>query len=295
VGTAIVLQTGPATVTPAQTAPAVATPATEVAVPSPAVAQPVAEAEAPAVPSTAPAEDSAPRAVVPASAEAPAEPPTAVGTEGDQAGLVSDDPFAQSANVLAGLQSYRYVTVFSFTGEVDGEPESGSIEMRGAVAGLDRQMATWKDLESGQEFGIIRIGDEAWMQEGETWTSVPTMVADLMAQAVLVFAPSASWEELAEGVGTTATYVGTETVNGIPARHYTSTYTNWMQAEDINVEDASGDIWMAEAGYPVRYRFTAKGVDEEGYKGSALWTMELSDVNGAVTIDAPPVAEESGE
>ena len=229
------------------------------------------------------------------SAEAPAAPPTAVATEGDQASVLSGDPFAQSANVLAELQSYRYVTVFSFTGEVDGEPESGSIEMRGAVAGPDRQMATWKDLESGQEFGIIRIGDEAWMQEGETWTSVPTMVADLMAQAVLVFAPSAGWAELAEGVGTTATYVGTETVNGIPARHYTSTYTDWMQAEDVHVEDASGDIWMAEAGYPVRYRFTAIGVDEEGYRGSALWTMELSDVNGAVTIDAPPVTEESAE
>jgi hypothetical protein len=215
--------------------------------------------------------------------------------QGDQAVAASDAPFAQSVDVLAGLQSYRYAIVFSFTGKVDGKPESGSIEMRGAVAGSDRQMVNWKDLESGQEFGIIRIGDEAWMQEGETWTPVPTMVAELMSQAVVVFAPSTSWAELAEGVGTKSTYVGTETVNGVPARHYTSTYSDWMQSEDVDVEEASGDVWMAEAGYPVRYRFTAKGIDEEGYEGSALWTMELFDVNGPVTIEAPQVVEDAGE
>jgi hypothetical protein len=311
--------TTPPAAAPTETAPAV-TPAAVVpppasaAVPVPA-GQPAAEAAAPAA--TAPVVESpAPKAVVPAldagtavqtspivataaavpSPATPAAPAVdAAKAQGDQAVAASDAPFAQSVDVLAGLQSYRYVTVFSFTGQADGELESGSIEMRGAVAGSDRQMVTWRDLQSGEEFGIIRIGDEAWMQEGETWTPVPTMVAELMSQAVVVFAPSTSWAELAEGVGTTSTYVGTEMVNGVPARHYASTYSDWMQSEDVNVAEASGDVWMAEAGYPVRYRFTAKAIDEEGYEGSALWTMELSDVNGPVTIEAPQVVEDSGE
>jgi hypothetical protein len=46
-------------------------------------------------------------------------------------------------------------------------------------------------------------------------------------------------------------------------------------------------VWIADAGYPVRYRFTASGVDEDGNHGSLLWTMELTDVNAPVSIDAP--------
>lgn len=216
---------------------------------------------------------------------------------GDQAPVGQDDPFANSAAALAALQSYRYVTVLSFTGEVDGKPESGSMEVSGAVAGPDRQMVTWKDLDTGEEYGVVRIADEAWMREGETWESVPTMVADLMAEVALLFAPSASWGEMSDDVGTTATYVGTETVNGIRARHYTSTYRDWAEEGEgeVEVEDASGDVWIAEAGYPVRYRFTAKGIDAEGNEGSMLWTMELSDVNGLVTIEAPQVVENAGE
>ena len=205
----------------------------------------------------------------------------------DQATQALDELFSSSSNALAGLQSYRYTTVFSFTGESDVKPESGSMEIRGAVVAPDRLQATWKDLATGSEFGVVRVGNQAWMLEGEDWSSVPTMVADAVSQAILVFAPSVSWGALSQGMGTESTYVGTETVNGISARHYTSTYPAWSQYWDGQVEDASGDVWLAEAGYPVRYRFAAKGIDQEGYKGSVLWTMELSDVNGPVSIEAP--------
>jgi hypothetical protein len=215
----------------------------------------------------------------------------------EQAAGALDELFANTPNALAGLQSYRYNTVFAFVGEMDGEPESGSIEMSGAVAGPDRQTATWKDLESGEEFGILRVGEEAWMQDGEEWTSIPTAVADLMSQVVLVFAPSASWEGLADNVGASSTYVGTETVNGVVARHYTSTSSDWAQEweDEVEIEDASGDVWIAEAGYPVRYRFAATGIDSEGYRGSIVWTMELTDVNGSVVIEAPQPSADSGE
>jgi hypothetical protein len=37
----------------------------------------------------------------------------------------------------------------------------------------------------------------------------------------------------------------------------------------------------------VRYRFAATGTNADGSKGTALWAMELSDVNGSITIAAP--------
>ncbi|MCX6101364.1 MAG: hypothetical protein NTV92_08100 [Candidatus Bipolaricaulota bacterium] len=202
--------------------------------------------------------------------------------------------FAQSSAALAALQSYRYTTVFSFTGEGQSGPESGSVEVHGAVAGSDRQEMTWQALDTGDQFGVLRVGDQAWMLDGETWNSVPTAVADVMSQLVLAFAPSMTWSGLAEGMETTSTYVGAETVNGVPARHYTSTYRGWSQYWEGGISDALGDIWIAEAGYPLRYRFTAKGLDKDGNSGSMLWTMEIADVNGAVSIEVPQMSGDSG-
>jgi hypothetical protein len=195
--------------------------------------------------------------------------------------------FAQSAAALAALQSYRYVTIFSFTGEEGGKPELGSVEVRGAVAAPDRQRITWRDLESGEEFGLLRIGDRAWILDGAEWTAVPSLAADAVSQAVLVYVPSISWSQFAEGMGPASTYVSSEVVNGIPSRHYASTYRGWVEYWEGELTDASADVWIAEAGYPVRYRFAATGTDDGGDRGSMLWTMELSDVNGPVSIDAP--------
>jgi hypothetical protein len=253
----------------------------------PPTAAMVPTSSTPAAPPATEGETSPAMATVPSVPVAPLVLP-----EGAEAGLEAaaaalDELFASSSDALAGLASYRYTTVFSFTGETDGKPESGSVEVHGAVAGPDRQQATWKNLETGEEFGVVRVGDQAWMLEGETWTPVPEMVADIMSQAILAFAPSMSWDALAEGMGTASTYVGTETVNGIPSRHYTSTYQGWSEAWEGEVDDASGDVWIAEAGYPVRYRFAATGTNADGSKGTALWAMELSDVNGSITIAAP--------
>lgn len=229
---------------------------------------------------------------------APAVPPLVL-PEGAQAELEAaaqavDDVFSQSSDALAGLTSYRYTTVFSFVGEDDGEAKSGSVEVRGAVAGPDRQNVTWKDLETGEQFGMLRVGDLAWVLDGEEWQSVPAAVADVMADIVLVFGPAMSWGELVDDVRSTAAYVGTETVNGIAARHYASTYGGWSEEWKGEISAATGDVWIAEAGYPVRYRFAADGVDENGNRGSMLWTMELTDVNAPVTVDAPEANGDSG-
>lgn len=195
--------------------------------------------------------------------------------------------FAQSAAALAALQSYRYVTTFSFVAGDKGKPESGSVEVRGAVAAPDRQRMTWKDLETGEEFGLLRVGQRAWILDGAEWTAVPTLVADAASQAILVYVPAMSWGRFAEGMGTTSAFVGVEAVGGVPSRHYASTYRGWSEFWQGEITDAVAEVWIAEAGYPVRYRFAASGVDEDGNRGSLLWTMELTDVNAPVWIDAP--------
>jgi hypothetical protein len=195
--------------------------------------------------------------------------------------------FAGAATALEALASYRYKTAFTFIGESDGQPESGSIEMTGEVVAPDRQRIVWQDLGEGDQFELVQIGAQAWMLEEGEWSEIPAMVAEAMSQAVLVFGPAISWSGLYGGLETSSNYVGEETVNGVRARHYASTYNQWAGMWGGELVDASGDVWIADDGYPVRYRFSATGISEEGERGSVSWTMDLTDVNSAIAIEPP--------
>ena len=200
--------------------------------------------------------------------------------------------FAGASAALEGLSSYRFVTSFVFTGEDDGEIESGSIELSGAVMDADRKHFVWRDLGEDEEFQIIQLDDQAWLYQDGRWEAVPAMVADAMSQAVLIFAPSVVWGGLFGTLESDASFVGRETLDGIPALHYTSTYHQWAGYWEGELVDASGDVWIAEAGYPLRYDFAATGIDENGDRGSVSWTMQLSDVNADIVIE-PPLLDET--
>jgi hypothetical protein len=195
--------------------------------------------------------------------------------------------FAGASAALDTLSSYRYTTRFEFAAESDETPETGSIEVNGVVVAPDRQQIVWTNLEDGSRFELIEIGGQAWMKEEDVWSEVPAVVADAMSQAVLVFAPAASWSGFYGELETVSNLIGEETVNGIPARHYTSSYSHWAATWQGELTNASADVWIALDGYPVRYRFSASGVDEKGQHGTVSWTMDLSDVNASLTIEPP--------
>jgi len=199
--------------------------------------------------------------------------------------------FSGASAALESLSSYRFVTSFVFTGEEDGEIESGSIELSGSIMDASHKHFTWRDLGEDDEFQIIQLEDQAWLYQEGAWEAVPAMVADAMSQAVLIFAPSVVWDGLFGTLESDASFVGRETVDGIVALHYTSTYHQWASYWEGELLDASGDVWIAEAGYPLRYDFRATGVDENGDRGSVSWTMELSDVNADIVIEPPLVDE----
>jgi len=197
--------------------------------------------------------------------------------------------FARATAALQALNSYRFTTSFLFTGQEDGEIESGSIEISGEIMGPQSKHFVWSDLEENEQFEIIQLEDEAWVYDDEEWEAVPIFVAEAMSQAVLVFAPSVVWDGLFGGLESESTYVGLETVDGIPAHHYTSTYQQWAGIWEGDVLDATGDVWIAEAGYPLRYNFTATALDEDGNQGVVTWTMRLTDAGAEIIIE-PPIA-----
>jgi len=200
-----------------------------------------------------------------------------------------EDLFLGASNALEALDSYSYTTSFTFVGEEDGEVHTGSIELAATVVGSDQMRLEWRDLEEGSYVAVIRIEDEAWISDNGEWESVPVYVADAMSQAVLVFAPSVVWDGLFGAFDTVATYVGPESVNGVPTQHYTSTVENWGTYWAGQLSDAAGDLWIADAGYPAKYYFTASGIDQDGSSGTVTWSMEVYDVNKPTQISPPEV------
>lgn len=219
--------------------------------------------------------------------ETPVEEPAPDGVAAPETTPLPTGAFSGASAALDDLSSYRFVTSFVFTGEEDGEIESGSIELTGAIMDADRKHFTWRDLGEEEEFQIIQLQDQAWLYQDGAWEAVPAMVAEAMSQAVLIFAPSVVWGGLFGTLESDASFVGRETLDGVPALHYTSTYHQWAGYWEGEILDASGDVWIAEAGYPLRYDFRATGIDEDGDRGSVAWTMQLSDVNASIVIEPP--------
>ena len=218
----------------------------------------------------------------------PSEPAPPLEVEVDvEIDLAPEGLFAGSTAALEALEAYRFTTVFLFTGEEGGEVESGSIELSGEIMDAEHKRFVWRNLEDGEYFEIIQLEDEAWVYDDGEWNSVPALVADAMSQAVLVFAPSVAWGGLFGSLDANSTYVGSDTVDGILAHHYTSTYQQWAGYWQGELLDAAGDVWIADAGYPIRYNFTATGIDEDGSRGSISWTMELTGVGEDIVIEPP--------
>jgi hypothetical protein len=239
---------------------------------------PAAQPAAPTTPVATPEPTTPPQPAPPAAPTGvPALPPEGV--------------FSGATAALDALSSYRYSTLFTFVGEAEGQVEAGSIELTGIVAGPTQKHLIWRDLGEGTQFEVIEIENQAWMLQDEGWEEAPLLVAEAMSQAVLIYAPSIAWSGAFGELETDASYVGEETVNGVAAYHYTTTYSQWGTYWPGQLESASGDVWIAKAGYPVKYSFSATAVDEEGQRGTVTWQTDLTDVNAPITIEPPTVSE----
>ncbi len=198
-----------------------------------------------------------------------------------------EEIFAGSSAALQGLESYRYLSLFKFETEEEAKITAGSVKIEGEYVPPDREHVTWTDLSTGEKFEVTRIGDEAWLREDDEWTEVPVQVAESTMQMVSLFSPANSWGTLYEGLPDASNLVDKEVVNGISCFHYASSYNQWGAAFSEELTEAKGDIWIAEEGFPVKYRFKASGTDSEGNNGSVEWSMELKDVNQAISIEPP--------
>ncbi len=197
------------------------------------------------------------------------------------------DVFSKSIQALQSLSSYSYATVMKYEGGGESGAESATTRILGEYSAPDRYHLTIIDSSDDTRNEFIKIGDNLWVYEDGGWSQVPEMAAAAISQSVFTFALEYVWGTLAAGLKTDANFVGKETVNGIQTLHYSSTNSNWERSLKAGFGSARGDIWIAEAGYPVKFVFTAAGTDEEGNSGSIEWRTEVTNVDGPSTIEPP--------
>ena len=200
---------------------------------------------------------------------------------------------------LAALNRYKSKFTMTFSGKDDqGRPASGTWTMeedltREPLAQRTAMSSTSQlEGEAGQfgSFEVITIGDMSyWItKEADGVESCSSMSSgEATNPQEGVFAPDMMGEI------SDAKYLGTETVNGVRAKHYA-----W-QEDSLPVwgfSGVKGDVWMATDGeYVVKYVAEASGkgmiFGSSQEEGTVRFEYDLTEINGAFAIEAPAECE----
>jgi len=238
------------------------------------------------------------------------QPATAEVGEAAQAGAGATDAQASEedlslASVTEGLAqatAYRSKLDTNFSGkDASGQAieTSWTIEEEYTVEpAAERVLFTSSKSTGGQpakvdSVEIITIGESQYMitvDAAGVRTCVPQAAGDVTLSDQVI-SPD-MWGSI-DG----ARYAGTETVNGVSAKHYV-----WQESAltDRGNTAGKGETWVAvEGGYVVRQAVEASGkglwLAETDAEGTTTWQWDVSDVNGSLQILPPEGCESAAE
>lgn len=208
---------------------------------------------------------------------------------------------------LANLNSYKYTLKMSGTGGPVGDITSGLsdlaggtpsanvvMEISGAYIKPDKAQTSIKI--AGFETSTVVIGNQQWATfAGQTIGPQPATAADLADANFL----EGFWEgeELTQNIKD-FNCSGKENVNGVSATKCTAdkaVIDRMTQADPsllanldaTSLSRAQIDIWIADAGYPVRMRMDIAGKDTANKDFPFKVEMDLTDINGNFQITPP--------
>jgi len=188
---------------------------------------------------------------------------------------------------LEALQSYRIVWTMKFEGkDSEGNPVSWSIKwqqeaVKEPPAHSISLEGSGKDVEELSGIRFVQVGDKQYVLiPGQ---GCVTTTPEEPSKPVKVFSPDDF------GGISGAKLVGTETVNGIKAKHYT--FNEKALGPLFQAARAKGDIWVAvEGNYIVKYVLEAEGGESlfgKGEQGKLTWEYQVTDINQPITIEPP--------
>ncbi len=234
--------------------------------------------------------------------EQPTSPPESGGGEPPASPPESSGSAPEIAE-LSTVNSYR----LTMTWRGESEDGSQSYEMLMTEAWVKEPPArhfTMSSAASGAEEGpgmgieMIRIGDSSWMKMGDNWVQMDSPDGSAMGDDF-----TNAWEGmLGEEDAENLTLEGTETVNGINCKYYTTGSDTTVIAPDpeggtIEIT-VGGEVWVADQpGLPaiaVRWRSRMEGgfspLPLGGASGESSVTFmeyDVTDINMPIIIEPP--------
>ena len=225
-----------------------------------------------------------PPAAAKTATKAPAKP-----TEPPAEEEVEELTFSNVAD-LGQFDSYRMSHRFSW------EWESGETESMEYLTEFVREPLAQRVVMKGSgegegagagEMELIHVEGTSYMKFGDEWMSTESSAEDLLEQG--------GWLGGPEGFlgSEKGRYVGRETVNGLPTRHYQ--YTDNILAPfggESKITKATSDVWVSTK-YDVYVKVIIRweGTEEEKGKGVFLLESNLTDINEPITIQPPEAGE----
>jgi len=250
-------------------------------------AAPAQESEASA--QATPTEATQPIAEAPTAAPAK---PTAKPTQAEPAATPEDTSLTLSSRDagLDALTSFRLTWHAEWTSADPDKPESGTWDWVEEYTAdpqahhLSMASPDSNDPAKINTFEIWQIGDTTYMKTSDDQKCLSISSEGSAADMEKgMFSPSML------GSIQNATYVGNETINGVPAKHYTY---NTRGVALVGLGDINGETWVAiDGGYVVKDIVAWKGGaglfglgGSSAGTGEGSWTWELSNVNQAFEI-----------
>jgi len=186
---------------------------------------------------------------------------------------------------LADLTSYKSTLILSFDGTRAGKTEqwSKTYVMLTAKEPASHQSTIEKtgDISDPNPVFMAEINGAAYEQHGANVCNATVIDPENLL--------TEKWEPAGFLTGVIGAEVaGTETVNDVPANHYTFDERAFGQ---LGIAKSTGEMWVAsKTGYIVKYVLTTKGGATyfgEGIEGTLIWDYQLTNINQAVTFKLP--------
>lgn len=217
-------------------------------------------------------------------------PSTAAGSDAltfEAPQVFGSGPFnlAKTEAGLDGLSSYTATLKLSFDGTRAGQPSTWSkiYVMLATTSPAARQLTIQKsgDVADPAQVLMAEVSGAAYEKNAQdACTATAIAPDDTLAQR---FEPAGL---LAGVVGADA--AGSETLNGVPADHYTFDEHALGQ---VGRATSTGEMWVASGGgYILKYLLTTKGTPGyfgDGIDGTLRWDYQLTGIGQRVTIKLP--------
>ena len=228
----------------------------------------------------------------------PGQPPPAQG--GDSPDVVEETP-SQPVSIregLGSLDSYIIVIEMFFSGPTSWDRSDITVEMQNSDA-QDAAFTHYKFITSTEENPepeevdsfMYRVGNDQCSGSEDEWEL--TIMTPAQREMIDIITEMQDITPLIDN----PTFVGSETMNGIPSNHFVFQISGLGLTSGVEVTANEGEYWLAQDGqYIVRYSLvmeTRGSPDADILRQEIL--IDLRSINEPVSVSMPPGCYETAE